>query len=77
MRRAAQAVRARARQAVLCFDPFHVVQLATNALDSVRRAVWQSARRYPDKALAAQHQGARWALLKNPTPTCPDPKPKP
>ncbi|MGV1006940.1 MAG: ISL3 family transposase [Candidatus Nanopelagicales bacterium] len=49
----AKAVRARAGQAVLCFDPFHVVQLATNALDSVRRQVWQSARRYPDKALAS------------------------
>ncbi|MGV1004381.1 MAG: transposase [Candidatus Nanopelagicales bacterium] len=47
-----------------------VVRLATNALDSVRRAVWQSARRYPDKALAAQYKGARWALLKNPPPTC-------
>lgn len=62
----AKAVRERAPAAVICFDPFHVVQLATKALDSVRRQVWQSARRYPDKSLAKKFKGARWALLKNP-----------
>jgi transposase len=62
----AKAVRARAPQAVLCFDPFHVVKLATDALDAVRRQVWQSARRYPDKKIARKFKGARWALLKNP-----------
>jgi len=51
---------------VLCFDPFHVVKLATDALDAVRRQVWQSARRYPDKKIARKFKGARWALLKNP-----------
>ena len=35
----AKAVRARAPQVVLCFDPFHVVKLATDALDAVRRQV--------------------------------------
>ena len=29
----AKTVRARAPQAMLCFDPFHVVKLATDALD--------------------------------------------
>ena len=56
----------RAPDAVICFDPFHVIKLVTDALDSVRRQVWQSARRYPDKAIAKKYKGARWALLKNP-----------
>lgn len=63
----AKTVRARAPQAVLCFDGFHVVKLATDALEAVRRQAWQSARRYPDKKIARQFKGARWALLKNPT----------
>jgi transposase len=62
----AKAVREHAPDAVVCFDPFHVVKLAGDALDSVRRQVWQSARRYKDKTLAAKYKGARWALLKNP-----------
>ena len=62
----AKAVRERAPDAVICFDPFHVIALATTALDSVRRQVWQSARRLPDQALANTFKGARWALLKNP-----------
>lgn len=36
---------ARAPQAVLCADPFHVVSWATGALDEVRREVWRTARR--------------------------------
>ena len=63
----AKTVRARASQAVLCFDPFHVIKLATDALDAVRRQAWQSARRYPDKRIARKFKGARWALLKNPS----------
>ncbi len=62
----AKAVRARAPRAVICFDPFHVVKLAADALEAVRRQTWQSARRFPDKAIAAKYKGARWALLKNP-----------
>ncbi len=27
--------------AVICYDPFHVVQLATTALDKIRREIWQ------------------------------------
>jgi transposase len=63
-----KAVRARAPDAVICFDPFHVIKLVTDALDSVRRRVWQSARRYPDKAIAKKYKGARWALLKTGEP---------
>lgn len=56
-----------APQAVICYDPFHVVALATRALDSVRRQVWQELRRLPDQQVAKRFKGARWALLKNPT----------
>ncbi len=62
----AKTVRERAPHAVICFDPFHVVKLAGDALDSARRQVWQSARRFPDKSIAKKYKGARWALLKNP-----------
>ena len=42
----------RCSQAVRCVDPFHVVQLATDALDEVRREVWNEARRAGNMALA-------------------------
>ncbi len=56
-----------ATMAVICYDPFHVVQLVTIALDKVRREVWQDLRKLPDKDAARRFKGARWALLKNPT----------
>jgi transposase len=59
-------VRERCPQAVLCLDPFHVVKLATEALDQVRREVWNQARRGGDKAGARWLKGARWALWKRP-----------
>jgi transposase len=62
----AKSVRARAPHATICFDPFHVIKLATDALDAVRRQVWQSARKLRDKTIAKTYKGARWALLKNP-----------
>ena len=52
--------------AVICYDPFHVVQLATAALDKVRRSVWQEMRKLPDRQAAKRFKGARWALLKDP-----------
>lgn len=55
-----------ATKAVICYDPFHVVQLATAALDKVRRQVWQDLRKLPDQDAARRFKGARWALLKNP-----------
>lgn len=55
-----------ATNAIICYDPFHVVQLATAALDKVRRQVWQELRQLPDKDAARRFKGARWALLKNP-----------
>ena len=54
-----------ATKAVICFDPFHVVQLATKALDTVRRVAWQEMRSLDEDA-AKRFKGARWCLLKNP-----------
>ena len=62
----AKAVRDHAPSAVICFDPFHVVKLVTDALEAVRRQVWQAARSLPDQHIAKTFKGARWALLKNP-----------
>ncbi len=55
-----------ATKAIICYDPFHVVQLVTAALDKVRRQVWQELRLLPDQDAARRFKGARWALLKNP-----------
>jgi transposase len=56
----------RCPQAVVCLDPFHVVKWATDALDQVRREVWNAARRGGETALARELKGARFALWKNP-----------
>lgn len=61
-----KSVTTNAPQATICFDPFHVVQIATEALNTVRRQIWQDLRQQPDPALAKKFKGARWALLKNP-----------
>ena len=55
-----------ATKAVICFDPFHVVQAGTQALEKVRRQVWQDLRKLPDQESARRFKGARWCLLKNP-----------
>jgi transposase len=52
--------------AVICYDPFHVVKLVVDALDKVRRQVWQDLRKLPDQDAAKRFKGARWCLLKNP-----------
>lgn len=77
----ARLVRARAPQAVLCADAFHVVAWATEALDEVRRAAWNDARRGAGSGKrrtaggrmiklgrgdAKKLKRARWALWKNP-----------
>jgi transposase len=49
-----------------CVDPFHVIQLATDALDEVRREVWNEARRAGNMTLAKDLKGARFAVWKNP-----------
>ena len=55
-----------AGQAVICADPFHLVKIVGDALDEVRRELWQELRRLPDDRYAKAFKGARWALLKNP-----------
>ena len=56
----------RCPNAVRCVDPFHVIQLATDALDQVRREVWNEARRQGNMELARDLKGARFAVWKNP-----------
>jgi transposase len=55
-----------AAQAVVCADPFHLVKIVGDALDEVRRDLWQQLRQLPDDRYAKSFKGARWALLKNP-----------
>jgi transposase len=64
----ATVVAERCPRAVRVMDPFHVVQWATDALDSVRRAVWNSERGGKGRATAGSKslKKARFALWKNP-----------
>ena len=59
-------VTARCANATLCIDSFHVVQWATEALDEVRREVWNEARRKGMRAYAKELKGCRFALWRNP-----------
>jgi transposase len=52
--------------AVLCMDPFHVVQWAMEALDKVRRQLWRELRREEDQAGGLLLQRSRFALWTNP-----------
>jgi transposase len=58
----------RCPDAVRAADPYHVVAWATEALDQVRRDVWNTARggkgRATEQSKALKH--ARWALWKDP-----------
>jgi transposase len=62
----AKSVREHAPQAVICIDNYHVVALATKALDEVRREHWNELRATGEKDAAKQFKDARWSLLKNP-----------
>ena len=57
-------IRRRCKNASVVMDPFHVVKWATDALDKVRRQVWNDARKNGLDADAIK--GTRYALLKNP-----------
>lgn len=61
----ATTVQERCPNATLCLDPFHVVAWATDALDTVRREVWNAARRNGASVFARELKGARFALWKN------------
>jgi transposase len=58
-------VQRRCPNAVRCLDAYHTVAWATEALDEVRRAVWNEARRANRREQAVALKGARWALWKN------------
>ena len=62
----ARSVREHAPQAVICIDNYHVVQLATKALDEVRREHWNELRHVGETGAAKQFKHDRWALLRNP-----------
>ena len=62
----AKLVREHAPQAEIVIDNYHVVQLATKALDEVRREHWNELRQAGQAGLAKQFKHDRWALLKNP-----------
>ena len=59
-------MRERCPNATLCTDAFHIVSWATDALDEVRREVWNEARRKGMRAHAKELKGCRFALWKNP-----------
>jgi transposase len=61
----AKVTSADASQARVCADPFHIIKLANTALDEVRRAAWNTARRAAGVAAPT-----RWrAFPKTPPPT--------
>jgi transposase len=64
----AAVVAARCPGAVQAADPFHVVSWATDALDQVRRDVWNNSRGGKGRATARSKglKDARWALWRNP-----------
>jgi transposase len=58
----------RAPQAIRCMDPYHLVAWGSDALDKVRRQVWNAERGGTGGRTRASVmlKGARWALWKNP-----------
>lgn len=62
----AKSVRERAPQATIVIDNYHVVALATKALDEVRREHWNELRAAGDRDAAKHFKDSRWSLLKNP-----------
>ncbi len=62
----AKSARKHAPHATICIDSYHVVALATKALDEVRRDYWNQLRSLGDQQAARRFKDARWALLKNP-----------
>ena len=62
----AKSVREHAPQAQIVIDNYHVVELASKALDEVRREHWNELRQAGHAGAARQFKHDRWALLKNP-----------
>lgn len=57
-----EVIRIAAPKAAICADPFHVVKLAGEALDALRRADWQRLRRDPERA--RWFKGTRFLLRR-------------
>ena len=62
----AKSVREHAPQAEIVIDNYHVVALATKALDEVRREHWNELRATGETDAAKHFKADRWALLRNP-----------
>jgi transposase len=62
----AASARRHAPQAVICIDPYHVVQLANQKLDEIRRGYWNELRELGDQDAAKRFKDTRWSLLKAP-----------
>jgi len=58
-------VAAKAPEAIVCLDTFHVIGWATDALDEVRRGEWNTLRSAGSAEAAKQFKGLRWLLLRN------------
>ncbi|MCB0879740.1 MAG: transposase, partial [Thermoleophilia bacterium] len=67
-------VRESCPDAIVCLDAFHVVRWANDALDKIRREVWNDTRKHHKrgrpptdiKARATRVTHSRWALVTNP-----------
>lgn len=59
------AIRTAVPDAAVCFDPFHVVKLANEAVNEVRRAAWNEHGK-SKTATGRWIKGVRWALVKAP-----------
>ena len=59
------AIKAAVPDAEICFDPFHVVKLANEAINQVRRADWNAHAKSTTQT-GMWLKGVRWALLKAP-----------
>jgi transposase len=55
----------RCPNALICLDPFRIVKAANDALDEIRREVWNEARKAGQPQLAKEIKGARFALWIN------------
>jgi transposase len=62
----AKSVRQHAPQATIVIDNYQVVQLATKALDEIRREHWNELRRAGENRRRQAVKHDRWALLTNP-----------
>ncbi len=60
-----KAIRESVPDAQVCFDPFHVVQLAGRAVDDVRRAEWNTQGK-SETGHGRWVKSVRWSLLKAP-----------